>query len=110
MRPSDHSLQRRELQVLGHRIGQHRGEGDAYSGPGWQGDPLGGLRDEERERGQLKTIPEGWNREKNASGRVSAYVVSFHFWGSREGSRLHKGGNKMQFVYVADQERKQEAH
>ena len=56
-----------------------------------------------------QTIPEGWNREKNASGRVSAYVVSLYFWGSREGSKLHKGGNKMQFVYVADQERKQEA-
>ena len=54
MRPSDHSLLRRELRVQGHRIGQHRGEGDAYSGPGWQGDPRCGLRDEERERGQLE--------------------------------------------------------
>ena len=54
MRPSDHSLQRRELRVQGPRIGQHRGEGDAYSGPGWQGDPPCGLRDEERERGQLE--------------------------------------------------------
>ena len=44
MRPSDHSLQRRELQVLGHRIGQHRGEGDAYSGPVRQGDPPWGLK------------------------------------------------------------------
>ena len=54
MRPSDHSLLRRELRVQGPRIGQHRGEGDAYSGPGWQGDPPCGLRDEERERGQLE--------------------------------------------------------
>ena len=94
MRPRNPSLQRRELQLLGHRIGQHRGVGDAYSGPGWQGDPWGDLRDEEGERGQLKRHQRDENREKNASGRVSAFVVSFHFWGGREGSRLQKGGNK----------------
>ena len=44
MRPSDHSLQRRELRVQGPRIGQHRGEGDAYSGPVRQGDPPWGLK------------------------------------------------------------------
>ena len=104
MRPRNPSLQRRELQLLGHRIGQHIGVGDAYSGPGWQGDPWGDLRDAEGERGQLKRHQRDENREKNASGRVSAYVVYFHFWGGREGSRLHKGENKMQFVYVTDQE------
>ena len=54
MRPRNPSLQRRELQLLGHQIGQHRGVGDAYSGPGWQGDPWGDLRDEECERGLLE--------------------------------------------------------
>ena len=72
MRPRNPSLQRRELQLLGHRIGQHTGEGDAIRGQYWQGDPWGDPRDEEGERGQLKRHQRDENREKDASGRVSA--------------------------------------
>ena len=91
MRPSDHSLQRRELQVLGHRIGQHRGEGDAYSGPGWQGDPLGGLRDEERERGQLKRYQRDGTVKRSLRGGSVLMQFLFIFGEVVKGHGFTKG-------------------
>ena len=44
--------------------------------------------------------PARWNREKNISGGSVIFVVIFflYFGEVREGSRLRKGVNEMQFV------------
>ena len=107
MRPRNHSLQRRELQLLGHRIGQHIGVGDAYSGPGWQGDPRCCLRDEER--GQLERYQRDGTVKRTLRGGSEPCSFFFLFWGEVvKGHGFQKGGNKNVIRDVTDQEREAE--